>query len=219
MKKFIHFAYICLAFVLFQSANDSKTYTSLTVIHPFQAYYIKDNLVDTSIVDNDGNMYVTTWDLGEKKLEDFETSKKICETKIAPHMIFRIDLDISSFSEPQIKPSLFKENGQCFISQGYVLKAKEGFSPEKFRFSVARTHSKSSSYMPVGGYFYIVKKQARYIDVYKHVIQCKTEAQQKNMGVEEIYDDSYSYVSIEPYFNYMKSCLAAVGYIIEGGTK
>ena len=220
MKKFLYIIQLILVFVLFQSADkDSNILTTLLPIHPPQMYFVKDNAIDTSILDNDGNLYLTTWDLGDKDPEEFKKTEEMCEKKIYPKTLIKQTTDISELSETDIKPSLFKENGQCFISQGYVLKAKNGFSPDKFKFTVSRSHAKSSFYMPVGGYFYIVKKQAKYIDVYRHVIQCKAEANQKGIEAEEIYDDSYSYVSIEAYFKFMKSCLTKIGYSIEGGTQ
>lgn len=216
MRKLPYFLYISFAFVLFQSAQDSNIHTMLSPVHPFQIYYTKDNAVDTSIIDNDGNMYLTTWELGEKKSDDFEKTQKMCEKKIHRKMIFMNTIDIGTISEDDIKPTLFKENGQCFISQGYGLKAKNGFAPDKFELAISRSHAKSSSYMPVGSSFFIIKKQARYIDVYKDVIKCKIQAEEKNIGAEEDYSDYYTYVSIKSYVDHMKSCLIDANYQIEG---
>ncbi|RYY73415.1 MAG: hypothetical protein EOO52_18625 [Gammaproteobacteria bacterium] len=218
MKKLSGVICLVFAFVFFQSAKDSDIQTRLSPVHDIEAYYIKKNEEDIPIVDNDGNMYQTIWDVSHLNADEIKETKKMCAKKIFPKMVLNNATEISEILESDIKPSLFKEYGQCFISAGFKLIGKDGFLPDRFLLSMSRKNSKSSS-QAVGGHFYIIKKHAKYIDVYKDVIQCQESAFRNNHGLEEFYDDTYSYVSIKPYINYMKSCLTDTGYTIQGGAQ
>lgn len=222
MKAF-HIGYLLLAFTLFQSSSQTNQAanisTRLTAVHPTALYYSGNNEVQTSIIDNDGNMYVTKWDLGNKSSADFEKDIKTCDKNFYPKMIVERALDFNEIKEDDIKPSIFKEHGQCIISHGYTLKEKNGFAPDKFKLSIMRTHSKSSSYIPVGATFYIYKSHAKYIDAYKQLTLCDTQAKKNNEGIEEEYGEEYISVSIRPYVNSIKTCFENADYIIQSASE
>lgn len=191
-------------------------YTRLTPVHPDSVYQLANNMMQDSIVDNDGNMYVTVWDLGEKSSADFLAEQKICHQKIYTRMILDRAFDVSEIREEDIKPSVFKDHGTCIKSSGYTLREKNGFSPDKFKLNIFRSHLKSSTYMPVGAIFYLSKKSARYIDTFKSLNDCSAKAKKLDKGglVEE-YSDAYTYVSIKPYVDSVESCMKDAGYRVE----
>ena len=218
MKAF-YIAYLILAFVLFQSSSetDSSTHIAarLTVVHPLQLYYSTSNERQAFIVDNDGNMYVTKWDLGNKSAAEFEADEKACTKELYQKMILERALDFNEIKEEDIKPSVFKAHGQCIMDRGYTLKEKNSFSPEKFKLSIIRTHAKSSSYIPVGVDFFIVKNHTRYLEAYKQLVLCDAQAKNNDQGVEEEYVEQYIRVSIKPYVDSIKTCFTDAGYTFE----
>lgn len=195
--------------------NDA-TFTRLTPVHPDSIYQLDNNTMQDSLIDNDGNMYVTTWDLGGKTSDMFLAEQTVCAQKIYEHMILDRAPDIHQIKEEDIKPSLFKEHASCIRANGYALKSKNGFSPDKFKLSIFRSHLKSSDYMPVGRVFYLTKKSAKYIDALRRLNHCSEQARKtdKEKAVEE-YSDVYTYVSIKPYVESIESCMKEAGYTIE----
>ncbi len=218
MKAF-YMGYLLLAFVLLQSSSQknqaANISTRLSVVHPVGLYYLTNNQMQTSIIDNDGNMYVTKWDLGSKSLTEFEDDVKSCEKHVHDKIILGRVLDFREIKEDEIRPSVFKEHGQCIISRGYILKEKKGLGPDKFKLSTIRTHSKSSSYIPVGATFHISKSRARYVDAYKQLAICDSQAKNNNEGIKEEYGDEYISVTIKPYVDSIKACFENAGYAIE----
>jgi hypothetical protein len=218
MKAF-SIGYLCLIFVVLQSSapSDSATQiiTRLSAVHPLKLYYSENNERQAFIVDNDGNMYVTKWDLGTKNSDEFESDISNCDKSVYHKMILEHTLDFKDIKEEEISPSVFKEHGQCIMDRGYTLTEKGGFAPEKFKLSIIRTHSKSSTYIPVGTVFFIAKTHSRYIDVYKHLTWCDAQAKNNNLGIVEDYGNQYIQVSIKPYVDSIKLCFTEAGYTLE----
>jgi len=193
-----------------------RLYTRLTPAHPDSVYQLAANVMQDAIVDNDGNMYVTTWSMGEKSSSEFLNEQKDCNAKICERMILERAFDLSEIHEEDIKPNLFKEHGNCIMSKGYALKSKNGFTPDKFKLNIFRGHLKSSTYMPVGAEIYLFKKSAQYIDAFKSLNQCLIKAKQTHIDspIEE-YSDVYTYVSIKPYAEFIESCMKSAGFMVE----
>jgi|GEM_PF-6157707 len=193
-----------------------RIYTRLTPVHADSVYQLSDNTMQDSLIDNDGNMYVTTWALGDRTNNDFLADQKECYQKIYDHMILARAFDLNEIREEDIKPNLFKDHGTCIMSHGYTLKSKNGFSPDKFKLNISRSHLESSTYMPVGAVIYLSKKSAQYADTSKILRQCILKvAELDNKGLIEEYSDVYTYVSIKPYVESVEICMQSAGYSLE----
>lgn len=194
----------------------SAVYTHLTPVHPETLETIDGALGKASLLDNDGNMYSTVWMLGSVKEDVFAEKVKVCDQQVKDRMLFSKFVELNDINESTIQPTLFKEHAQCIASQGFRLKGREGFLPEKYRLSIYRGHSKAATYMPVGVTYSIAKKGASYLDVYRHVSECTLQVKNtKDGGVIEDYTDNSIHVSIEPYANFIENCLSGYGYSIE----
>ncbi len=193
--------------------SGSAIYTHLFPIHPEIMGHTDSNLSEARLLDNDGNMYSTFWDLGTSENAGFIKKVELCNQQVKDRELFRQHVELSHINPNDIQPSLFKEHTRCIESHGFTLKNKEAFLPTKFMLTIYRGHSKTSNYMPVGGTYYIGKKNASFIEVYKHVAECSLKIKNsEGGGVIEKYVDNATYVSIEPYLALLQSCLTNFGY-------
>ncbi len=218
MKNFNLFTLVMAIPVLQACAaphQDSAVYTHLFPIHPEIMSQTESNISEARLLDNDGNMYSTFWDLGSNDEASFVKKLELCDQQIKDRELFRQHVELFQINLSDIQPSLFKEHTRCIEAQGFTLKNKEAFLPTKFMLTIYRGHSKTSNYIPVGGTYYIGKKNTSFLDIYKHVTECTLQIKNTDGGgVVEKYMENATYVSIEPYVALMQSCLTNFGYLI-----
>lgn len=165
------------------------------------------------LLDNDGNLYLTYWDIGRESVETFSEDITVCESAVVPQSLFRGALSISQIDVGQIKPSRYVPMLKCLYARGYQLKDKKAVLPLAYKVRLVRGHSSSNTYMPVGSTFHIVKDGENYLGAYTAVNVCKVRASRgNNGGIDEVIGSDFITVSIVTYVDIMKACLAEMSF-------
>jgi hypothetical protein len=168
------------------------------------------------ITDNDGNLYITYWDVDVTDYDTFDTRALACRDQFSEQRLFINALSIADFSVDDIKPSIYLPFIQCIHAQGYNLLNKEGYAPDEYRVTVSRAHSSHGNYMPIGGNYTLKKARVRYINVFQDVKACEAQALEDNQdGVVEEFSDGFVSASVEVFLDEMKDCLASRAYRVE----
>ncbi len=163
------------------------------------------------LLDNDGNEYITHWQVIEERIDAFKTSTKKCDVKYSKNRIFSQANLITSYQIENLRPSIFKAHTRCIAKEGFKLDYSEGFIPDSYLLRVYHSHSNTGQYLPVGGSISIIKKGIQFLDVYKDTKACQsiTETSPKKNVVEQHTSD---FVSVEVYFKTMLDCLNSKFY-------
>ena len=188
----------------------------LQPVHTVTTGFNEGDYVSVELIDNDGNMYITYWDVMDEKITEFNLSIKECRENIRSNKLHNKAIEVSDIKASDIKPSLFKKFNSCILSKHYEHKYSDAFSPTKYKLSIIRSISSAGEYMPVGAKYYVTKNGVKYRDVLVDVKECeliinKTEKQ----GIYEIHSVNYSHVSIEGYASNMTSCLRKRNYLFD----
>lgn len=215
LKYFIMFAAV-------QSCStvpiDSHVSVFLKPVHYASLALGANNVQQVQLLDNDGNMYITYWNVNALLLASFNGTVKNCRERIKAKRIFPGSIypgskSVSELSVDVIVPSVFKEFNLCIREGRYEHQYSDAFSPEKFQLSFFKGHSASDNYLPVGGSYHIYKKGSKFRDALIDVKKCKfTLDKSKKNGVSEIYTGGFVYVSIESYVIGMRECLIKDSY-------
>ncbi len=167
------------------------------------------------LLDNDGNLYLTYWDIDKETTEVFLERKSVCMSELNVNRIFGKAKPISEIDKSQLKPVLYLPLVKCLYGHGYQLVDKDALLPSEFRLSLYRSHSTKGNYVPVGSMYILSKKGASYSDVYTSILGCdKKSKENTNNGAEETYGSGFISVSIEKYADNMQQCLRLEGYFI-----
>lgn len=167
------------------------------------------------LLDDDGNLYVTYWDIDKETTEVFSERKLACMSDLNVNRIFGKAKPISEIDKSQLKSALYLPLVKCLYGYGYQLVDKDALLPSKFRLSLYRSHSTKDNYMPVGGMYILSKRGASYSDVYTSILRCdKKSKENTNNGAEETYGSGFISVSIEKYADKIQQCLRLEGYFI-----
>lgn len=208
---------MCLTLLLIGCTNTNKeTQNPISIIlnakHPVSSGVNDSKSVQTQLFDNDGNLYITYWDVSDTEISGFNDATKTCKESLEEFRIFSNIQSIHELDASKIRPSLYVKYVSCVYKSGYKLVDKEAFSPEYYTLSFFRTHSTNSNYIPVGSMYNIKKDGARYISVYNAVINCDSLIQKQGGGVEELTSGDFISVSIEKYIDDFESCLESKGF-------
>lgn len=206
-----------LTILLLQSCStiliESPVIITLSPIHDVTVGLNQNNIVQSQLLDNDGNLYSIYWQLGAKKQSELDSTVQICNKQILSKQAFRKTRQLSEIDISELKPSLYKKYVECISNRGFTYVSGEANLPNKFRLTLYRGHSTRRDYMPVGIIYNISKKGASYVDVFRHTKECSADiSRSKNRGVKEEYFDSFVSVSIEPYVASVKTCLVKYLY-------
>lgn len=167
------------------------------------------------ITDNDGNLYITYWDSGADDHDTFAMNAVACRDKLSDQRLFLKNTSIANMSEEQIKPSVYVPFIKCIHAFGYQLIDKQGYAPDEYKLSFSRTHASQGDYLPVGGNYILRKQKVRYLDVYRDVSACETQALEgKADAAVEDYGNLYVTVSVEGFARKIKTCLVSKSYTV-----
>lgn len=167
------------------------------------------------LIDNDGNIYVTYWEVPEQGHEKFSKTVSICKDSLRDQRLFLSAYTIHDYEIEEIQPTLYKPFVRCIHKEGYKPLPNEAYPPEYFELSFSRTHSTKDNYIPVGSKFRIEKTNTPYIEAYKRALSCDREIISAGHGVNESYGAGYSSVSIETYIEEFQTCLESSGFKVE----
>lgn len=187
----------------------------LTPEHPVSSGLTDANSTQSQLLDNDGNLYITYWDVSKDSAEEFKETEKSCENSLRDDMIFITATSIHDFNATNIRPSLYIPYVKCLLDNNYKLVDKEGFSPESYTLSFYRSHTTTYDYMPVGAMYSIVKKGARYISVYNDLLACEKSILDQGGGADESSTSYTKSVSIEKYVADFEECMTKKSYTIK----
>ncbi|WP_444995714.1 hypothetical protein [Aliikangiella sp. IMCC44359] len=161
------------------------------------------------LVDNDGNMYISQWELISLSDNDFSRGVEGCRNKLEKIKLFQTIITISNIDINQIKPSQYKKFTQCIADLKQPFISAQGYSPNKYLLSINRSHSMLGQYMPVGASYYLEQKGIEFKSLYQLTKQCHSQALTINKnGIDESYTGNYSQVSIKPYVEKLLKCLS-----------
>jgi len=195
---------------------ESPVSAFLQPIHKTFLSVNEQNYQTADLLDNDGNIYITYWQVGNESLKSFNDTLQECRESIKSKKILHNSTLISEINLEDIKPLLFKEFNLCIGKLRFIHKHSDAFYPEKFKLSIFRGHSTDGQYLPVGSVFYIYKKSTIFKDVLINVKGCEVDIKNTDRkGINEIISSGYSYVSIESYIDIMKLCLERHNYILK----
>lgn len=188
----------------------------LQPVHTITAGFNMNKYVSVELLDNDGNMYITYWDVKDINKHDFNLSIKECRKEIQFKRLFNKNRQVSEIKISDIKPSLFKPFNSCLLVKQYEHKSSDAFAPDKYKLTITRAISSSGEYMPVGAKYYIFKNGVKFKGILLDVKKCELVINKmRNQGISETYSGFYSHVSIEGYANSMTSCLRNNNYLLD----
>jgi len=183
--------------------------------HKTYAGFNKHNYHYVELLDNDGNLYVTFWDISEATLNKFKMIVKQCREKIRERRLFNKAQHISDINTDSIKPSLFKEFNLCIREKDFIHKNSDAFYPGSYQLSIYRGHSTTGKYMPVGGSYKITRKNTDYKRVLSDVKICVDKTNHNNKSeTYEMNSTHISQVNIEPFANSIETCLKDISYTV-----
>ena len=170
----------------------------------------------TNIVDNDGNLYVTYWDVPKPEKDKFKSNQISCKKITGPWLFNGWPVYIDHITEKEIKPSNYKIFISCISSFGYEIRKSDGLLPRGYNIKISRPHSKRGQFTPVGGNIYIDGNRMKYLEVYNQLKSCNTQIKTRsgNPVVEQKFK-GYIYVSIESYVEELITCATGNPYKIK----
>lgn len=176
---------------------------------------LEKDIREHSLLDNDGNEYITHWKVTDNQIDIFDEVTLSCDKKYREKQIFGKPNLILSYEQKHIRPTVFKPHTRCIGEAGFALVSSEGFIPDSYSLRIYRSHSNSDQYMPVGSSLSLKKKSVQYLKVFNDVVFCKhtTESNPENDIVDEQFS-GFAHVSIESYFRAMHSCLKGLDYTL-----
>jgi len=188
----------------------------LLPVHTLTTGFNEQDYIPVDLIDNDGNMYITYWDIKGVEQVDFNLLVKECRDDIKSNRLFSKAIQVSEMKLTSIVPSLFKQFNSCIQSKHYEHKYSDAFSPDKYKLSITRPISSSGEYMPVGAKYFLTKKGVKYKNVIIDIKECELEINKtESKGIQEVHSAGYSHVSIEDYANNMKTCLRKDSYLFD----
>lgn len=192
---------------------DSHVSIFLQPIHYASLALSANGFQQVQLLDNDGNIYITYWDVNASLLVPFNNTVKNCRERMEAKKIFGHSKNVSDLNVDVIEPSMFKGFNLCIEEEGYAHQYSDAFSPEKLMLSFFKGLSASEDYLPVGGSYYIYKKSNKFRDALVDVKKCKSAVDKlQNNGGDEIHTGNFIYVSIESYIHSMRECLIRYSY-------
>lgn len=201
-----------------KNINKQPVAAYLQPVHTVTVGFNEQDYVPVELIDNDGNMYITYWDIKDVEQAGFDLSVKECRKNIESNRLFNKSIQVSEIKLTNIVPSLFKQFNSCILSRHYEHKYSDAFSPDKYRLSITRPISSSGEYMPVGAKYILTKKGAKFKGVVIDVKACELEINKtEKQGINEVNSVRYTHVSIESYSSSMMSCLRGKSYLFDSG--
>ncbi|MCW9047557.1 MAG: hypothetical protein OQK46_05705 [Gammaproteobacteria bacterium] len=214
--RFLTFIFLS-SVIMSVSATSSSKDVSVYLLPKHKTYIgiNKDGYNYVELLDNDGNLYVTFWEINETLLTGFKSTVLQCRKQIKKKSLFNKALDVTDINLDNVKPSLFKEFNLCIRDKGYIHKSSDAFFPGSYQVSLSRSHSSTDRYMPVGGSYHITKKNSDFKSVLNGLKLCVDKTNHKYSS--ESYEENstyYSQVNIEPYANSLENCLKESAYVV-----
>lgn len=212
---------ICLIILFFISSGcttappGSAIKVSLKPVHDIVSpVHISGNL-PAQILDNDGNLYVSYWNVDPSEIDRFTETVKACHAKIDNALFYSVPPSIDDVSADMLKPIYYKKFNSCIQQSEFSLAFADGFYPKGFNIYIYRAQNSDGSYLPVGGKYFLPTKSKKFEEMLSEVKECDASVQtQKDPGILEQNFSGFSYVNIEHYVESLMSCVSERPYKI-----
>lgn len=196
---------VCLLQACATISHDAKVDITLWPVHKATTGNGTNNGVRSRIIDNDGNLYETYWNVSSDAYAQFEKDVGGCGERLKATHLFSRPRPIFQYQHSQLTPSLYSVFIECIYSFGYQFEGKEGYKPNGFKLRLSLSRSYSSRFITPAKTFSVYKKGGVLADFYLDVKQCEAEAVEARTIRE----------GVEAYVEKIDSCLTARDYTLE----
>lgn len=102
-----------------KNINKQPVTAYLQPVHTVTMGFNAQDYVPVELIDNDGNMYITYWDIKGVEQAGFNLTVKECRENIKSDRLFNKAIQVSEIKLTNIVPSLFKQFNSCILSKQY----------------------------------------------------------------------------------------------------